>query len=108
IEDLLKKKIDGTLTAEESLLLQEWAGRAPSNQFLFDNIADEGFIRQQLQDYHELATHDEETYPEKLFARVNRQLKPTRSAPSLFKWMAIASCVLLLAGVYFFSVREQK
>ncbi len=108
IEELLKKKIEGTLTAEESRLLQEWADRSPANQSLLLQTADDEFIRQHLQGYHELAAHDEEPYPEKLFIRVNRQLKQTHTSARFLQWIAVAACLLVIGGVYFFSVREQK
>lgn len=108
IEELLKKKIEGTLTAEESILLQEWAERSPTNQSLLLQTADDGFIRQHLQGYHELAAHDEEPYSEKLFTRVNRQLKQTHTSARFLQWIAVAACLLVIGGVYFFSVRELK
>lgn len=91
IESLAEKKLLGTVSAEEQLLLDEWLNRQPDHALLLDKEEEAALKDRLLKAIKEQAGIDDSYIPQR------------RIAPQRRRWAAAASIIILIAaGSYFF------
>ncbi|MEO5948728.1 MAG: FecR domain-containing protein [Chitinophagaceae bacterium] len=96
IEHLAEKKLLGTISEEEQLLLDEWLNRIPEDTLRLTNAAELALGNRLLQKIKKEAG----IYP------ATTELYPARSPWR--KWAAAAAILIIIAGGYFFFSDEKE
>ncbi len=119
IARIIKKKLEGTLTSQEELVLDQWAASSPSNAQLLEDLTDENLVLDDVASWIELCAKDEGvTWGNRLadmtFARIAQDEEvqtPRIKRNSYRKYLPYAAAILLFSifGVYYFNTtREEK
>ncbi len=105
IVDLLRKYLNGTLSSEETIVLNEWTNAKPANQKLVDRIANDELLAADIKLYSDLWNDEEAAEREaRIIDKVNQKIKAER--PTLIvkyrKWIAYAAAVVLAIGSFLY------
>jgi len=111
IVDLLRKYLNGTLSNQETITLQEWAKAKPENQRLMDYIVQDNFLISDLQLYWELWNETEAAdRKQRILDSVHQKTAIPRQTrfPRLRQWLPYAAVLLLAFVAGFFIIRQSK
>lgn len=107
---LIRKKIDGTISTDELLLLESWANRHPSNSNLLDRLVDEDLILEDALNWLEFRREIEggwrERFASMTLAKIESPIKSDLpSKPKIYvRLLPYVAAMLILAmfGVIYF------
>lgn len=92
---LIQKYMQGTLTAEEEALLEQWKIRSEENSQLLDQVQDNAWLREQLEAYHLLAPQDVSTDS----ANLAHQIAKPRPATDRRHWLRYSAAAVVLIAL---------
>jgi len=98
IADLLNKRLEGTLSTEEQVILDAWLSESEANRSLFNELTDRSTLREKLNRYSQV---DSEAIWLKTQQRMHPGGKVLPLHPQTGKWWkyGIAASVIIVLGV---------
>ena len=112
IAKLIKRQMDGSISAEDQHVLDQWVESSEHNKQLFKNITNPETLQEGLL---ELEKYDTERSAEGLFDEAGLVFPPPSQKDSssgrqtkIYKWMAAACLIAIFAGMAYFILEGRK
>lgn len=112
IAKLIKRQMDGSISAEDQYVLDQWLERNEHNKQLFKNITNPATLQEGL---FELEKYDTEASAEGLFGEAGLLFPPPYKKNrgrgkqiKIYRWMAAACFIAIFAGMTYFILEGHK
>lgn len=107
IETLIVRFLQGSLSAIEAELLENWKKASPGNALFFERVTDRHALLEKLQQFHR---HDVESEWAALQERISGSDRASRALPARLSWLKLAAAAILLlaAGYAVFTMVRPK
>ncbi|MCG8580904.1 MAG: DUF4974 domain-containing protein [Bacteroidales bacterium] len=90
IIELINKQINGELTSEEQVVLEDWL-KNPANQMLYDRLTDKRLILKKRFEYDEYNV-------DKAWQKVNKRISPKLN---IRRWISYAAAIILPLALFY-------